>query len=348
MPYEGRPDKLALEFLSKLVFINDEERSVVANHKEMCKAILRHYNLPVPATYELLRPEHPDGVYDFDLTTLPLPFVMKGAMGTEGDAVLLVSERLGKHEYRLVDGKTISDSRIYRLAERIVRGDFSRMGQQLVYRSSYHGGERRKNKKIGDVVIFEEMLKTCPELSPHMLCGLADARVLVYKGAPVHMRLRFATKRTGGRSNLALGNPSPLVGADGITTDKYTVEPQKSPMVSETGTSLFGIQIPEFENVLYVAIEATKALGLTTSAMDISLTDRGPVVLEAHGGVSTWHGIADGRLIVKRILRIEEEGEIPDGVVFTKQFYHSTDEKPWSDEDFKNHPLYNKVLSERE
>ena len=143
-----------------------------------------------------------------------------------------------------------------------------------------------------DTAILEERIKTDPLLKQYSYRGVPDIRIICFNLVPVMAMLRLPTKRSNGTANLHSG--AICTGIDigtGITT--YSMQMKKNIFLSDTyelidstvdlkdNKSLSGIQIPNWDKILEIALKCQKVSGLGYIGVDIALDiDKGPVVFE--------------------------------------------------------------------
>lgn len=136
-----------------------------------------------------------------------------------------------------------------------------------------------------DALLMEELLVPNPEFAKLSYSGLADIRVIVFKGVPVMAMTRLPTKKSGGKANLHQG----AVGAGiDLSTGRITsavLAHHKIAITShpDTGVELIGKQIPFWSEILYLAVKAQKEIGLGYVGVDVVIDKtRGPLVMEVN------------------------------------------------------------------
>jgi len=215
---------------------NQSRGKRIANHKLLTKSSLQKAKLPIPKLYRVFRKFEEIEKFDF-IKKLPSSFVIKPDNSLGGEGILVIKER-GKYagEWITTTGekKTIEDFKL--LIKDIIQGRFS-----------------MKNKP--DIAFVEERIRVHPAFKKISWGGTPDIGVLVFNRVPVMAYLRLPTKESGGRANMFQGAVACGIDmATGITT--YAVKWTK-PIKFFPGTrrKLKGIKIPEWENILKLAID---------------------------------------------------------------------------------------------
>jgi hypothetical protein len=121
-----------------------------------------------------------------------------------------------------------------------------------------------------------------------------DIRIICFNGIPIMAMTRLPTKRSNGTANLHTG--AICTGIDigtGITT--YSMHMDPNSFISDTyelidktmdlkqNKILSGIQIPNWDNLLEIALKCQKSTGLGYIGVDIAIDrDKGPIVFEVN------------------------------------------------------------------
>lgn len=240
----------------------------IANNKLATKTRLSEHGLPTAQLYGTI--SNRKELFQFDWSALPPSFVLKPNFGLGGGGIIIVygKDRSGQyigsgHELHSVDN-------LRNHVSNILDGNFSM-------------------SNIPDIAYFEERLKLSEQFKHISYQGVPDIRVVVFNSVPVMAMLRLPTKASSGKANLHIGGIG--VGIDltsGITTFGISKADGDITLHPDFNTTLSGIQIPHWENILRISIEATRAVGLGYCGVDIVLDKQyGPVILEvnAHPGL---------------------------------------------------------------
>jgi alpha-L-glutamate ligase-like protein len=190
-------------------------------------------------------------------------FVVKPAQGSGGDGILVVSARVkDRNVYRLVDGTILGEDDIEHHLSNIISGQYSL------------GGHR-------DVALVEYCVKFDSTFAEHAFRGVPDIRVIVYRGYPVMGMVRLPTRRSHGKANLHQGAVGAGIDlATGQTTHGVV---GNSPVTEhpDSGATIAGLQIPQWEYLLQFAARCHDLTGLGYLGVDIVLDrDKGPMLLE--------------------------------------------------------------------
>ncbi len=196
-------------------------------------------------------------------------FVIKPDGGAGGGGILVITDKI-PIGYKKSSGLVINQNEIQFHCQNILSGMFSLAGQK-------------------DTVVIEHLVKFDPVFDEISFQGVPDIRIIVLEGKPVMGMLRLPTKRSDGKANLHLGGIG--VGID-METGRTTHAVQFNKYIKyhpETG-HLFGNRtIPQWEEMLEIAVKIQKASKLGYIGVDIVLDhDLGPLVLEinARPGIS--------------------------------------------------------------
>ncbi|MBU1289835.1 RimK/LysX family protein [Patescibacteria group bacterium] len=234
----------------------------IADNKLTTKRILKKAGLPVPETFSVVR--QIKDLRDFDWAALPSSFVLKPNQGLGGEGILIVYGRKKKFPYSWVkaDRSQLDNRDLESHALNILEGTFSRTG-------------------LPDIAFFEERVKLLKLLKPYSYRGIPDIRIIVYNSVPIMAEMRLPTRESGGKANLHLGGVG--VGIDmgaGVTTTAIHRD-RLIEYAPGTRLPLSGIQIPDWKDVLRLAIHAQEVTKIGFLGIDIALDrEKGPVVLE--------------------------------------------------------------------
>lgn len=230
---------------------NTSRGKKIADSKLLTKTTLRKHKIPVPRLYKAISTEKE--LLRFDFAQLEDNYVIKPNNGLGGEGIIVV-ESGGTYagEWITADGSrvTVEDLRLH--VEDILEGRFSM-------------------DDTADMAFIEERVRIHPAFEKYTYHGTPDIRVIVYNNVPVMAMLRIPTKDSGGRANLFQGAIG--VGVDiasGVTTHAIQYADEVD-FVPGTRRKLRGIQIPEWDRVLELAILCQKATGLGYLGADLVL-----------------------------------------------------------------------------
>lgn len=259
----------------------------LADDKIRAKKVLNQNGLPVLRNYSIIR--NINDLQSFDWTSLPHTFALKPNRGLGGEGILVVYGRKKRDPYPWVkaDRKTVTAENLQNHTLNIVEGSYSRTG-------------------LPDIAFFEERIKLLKLFKPYAYRGIPDIRIVVYNSVPVMAELRLPTRESSGKANLHLGGIG--VGIDlgtGITTTAIQHD-RIIEYFPETRSSLKGIQIPEWEEVLRLAIYAQQVTKIGFLGIDIAIDrEKGPVILELNARPGLAIQIANLSPLKDRLQRVE-------------------------------------------
>ena len=276
----------------------------IIDNKLLTKKTLEKQAIPIPKTFGFI--SSAKELSQFDWNALPSSFALKPNRGLGGQGILVVfgkkknkveSKRFlllrafGKNIFEdawiKADGSAVTLSDIKNHIQNIVDGNFS-LGNSP------------------DIAFFEERIKILKLFKEYSYKGIPDIRVVIYNSIPVMSQLRLPTKESEGKANLHLGAVG--VGIDmetGVTTQAVHHD---KPITHLPGTklSLRGIQIPEWDNILKLAIKAQRAVKSNFLGVDISIDrDRGPIILELNARPGLAIQIANMAPLKERLERVK-------------------------------------------
>ncbi len=196
-------------------------------------------------------------------------FVAKPDHGSGGGGILVITDKL-PIGYKKGSGSIASKHDLVFHCQNILSGMFSLAGQR-------------------DTVIIEDLVLFDPVFEDISFQGVPDIRIIVLEGKPLMGMLRLPTKRSDGKANLHMGGIG--VGID-MESGKTTHAVQFNGYIErhpETGELFSGREIPQWSEMLEIAVKMQHASKLGYIGVDIVLdAKRGPLVLEinARPGIS--------------------------------------------------------------
>ncbi len=251
---------------------NSNKAKNIADNKILTKKILGRNGIQTPEVYKLIRNRKQLEFLNWE--SLPKSFVIKPNKGTGGNGIIIFyGKKKGELAWIRPNGTVMSKNDIALHIANILEGRFS-MGNK------------------NDIAIIEERVKTDPFLKQYSYKGVPDIRIICFNGVPVMAMTRIPTKRSNGTANLHSG--AICTGIDigtGITT--YSMQMNTKSLFSdiyeniETTTDLkenkklSGITIPNWNQILEIALKCQKVTKIGFIGVDISLdAEKGPVVFE--------------------------------------------------------------------
>ena len=218
-------------------------------------------------------------------------FVLKPASGHGGEGILLVRGKAGAAYDTSMGPLTEAQVEVQALA--ILAGEY--------------GGDHQ------DAAVLEELLEPHPALKELSPIGLADVRVISFRGYPVMAMMRIPTQASGGKANLHLGAVAAGVRLSTGTIVHCVWRGQPQPNHPDTDVALLGKAVPSWDEILEIAAEAQRLSGLGFAGVDISLDARnGPVVMEVNRrpGLEIQNANAAGLLRRLRMIEALRDGNV--------------------------------------
>lgn len=265
---------------------NDWKGRKIADSKIQTARILRRAEIPTPLIYKKFR--NLRDINEFNWKSLPDSFALKPSRGLGGEGIIVIKKRTTSGEW-LTTQKTrvsVDDLKLHVLD--ILEGAYSIDGEP-------------------DVAFIQEYVGRNKAFRRYAYRGTPDIRIIVFNKVPVMAMLRLPTKESSGRANLHQGAIG--VGIDiatGITTRAIWHGEQ---IVFKPGTErkLRGIKIPNWTDILTIAVETQIASGLGYLGVDLVLSpEKGPQVLEINAQPGLQIQLANMTGLKKRLERVED------------------------------------------
>ncbi len=259
----------------------------IADNKLLAKKILKKAGLPVLKTYSIIRRR--EELKEFDWASLPAAFALKPNRGLGGEGILIVYGRKKKFPYPWIkaDKKEVQIKDLEDHILNTLEGTFSLTG-------------------LPDLAFFEERIKLLKLLKPYAYRGIPDIRIIIYNSVPVMAEIRLPTRESGGKANLHLGGIG--VGIDlgtGITTTAIQRD-RLIEYVPGTRLLLRGLQIPEWKEVLRLAILAQQVTQIGFLGVDIAIDrEKGPIIVELNARAGLSIQIANLASLGDRLQRVK-------------------------------------------
>jgi alpha-L-glutamate ligase-like protein len=159
-----------------------------------------------------------------------------------------------------------------------------------------------------DAAIFQQRVRLHPAFAPVAFQGIPDLRVILYRGEPAMAMLRLPTKESGGRANLHQGGIGAGVDLESGVTNHAVRHNRALVAHPDTGTSLIGVAVPFWADVLGMARRVAAAVGLGYVGVDIVIDAAdGPMLLEANARPGLAIQIANNRGLMPRLSAIDAQ-----------------------------------------
>jgi len=154
-------------------------------------------------------------------------------------------------------------------------------------------------------------------------------------GYPVMAMLRASTKQSDGRSNLHQGAIG--IGIDIATGMSVHAIHHGKPVTHhpDLGIGLIGVQIPQWDTILKMAVTCQEMTGLGYLGVDIMIDETlGPLMIEVNARPGLAIQMANGIGLLKRLEPIVEqhrckpEADLTAKIAFSKKFFRAKLPKP--------------------
>ena len=257
----------------------------LVDDKLVTKDLLKDFDIPFPEVYSVFKEVHELKNLDKSLTTDK--FVIKPSVGAGGRGIIVIKGRVEKN-WVMANGKLITLKEIQKHCLEILEGVYSIDGSS-------------------STVFLESLIISHSSLEKVSFEGVPDVRIIVYKGIPVMAMVRLPTKESSGKANLHKG----ALGAGIKISEGKTVhaicKDRSVYSHPDTGSSLVGVEIPFWDDILTMATKSFCAVGLGYLGVDIAIDNKvGPLVLElnARPGLSIQNANQYG--LKKRLQAIDK------------------------------------------
>lgn len=253
----------------------------LVDDKLATKALAEQKGLSIPETYTVVRTPHDAAMLERVLADRG-SFVIKPARGSGGKGVLVIGGREGAG-YLKASGTRINGDDLRHHVANILAGLFSL------------GGRR-------DFALVEYQVKPAKVLAEISYQGAPDIRIVLLHGYPVMAMLRVATLESDGRANLhqgAIGIGIDLVSGRTIRAVRYGRPVTHHP---DLKSHLIGIQIPDWDQILDIAVTCQEMTGLGYLGVDIMIDETlGPLMIEVNARPGLAIQMANGVGLMRRL-----------------------------------------------
>jgi alpha-L-glutamate ligase-like protein len=261
----------------------------IVDHKQRTKAALAAIELPVPDTYAVCA--RPNDLQDFGEEMGRLTdFVLKPARGAGGEGVMVISGREG-------DRFCSAGNRLVRRRDLVAHASDIIAGAYAISQSH-------------DEALLEYRLRSSADIESLSPGGVADIRIIVFRGVPIMAMLRLPTIASGGRANLHSGGIGVGIHIRSGRTGQAILRGKAIDQHPDTAAALRDWAIPGWDRILDLAARAFVAVPLGYFGIDIVLdARRGPVILEmnARPGLSIQLATQRGlRPVLDRVAALDE------------------------------------------
>jgi alpha-L-glutamate ligase-like protein len=285
---------------------NKKKAIHIANDKLQTKEVLLKAGIPIADLYASIKNRRE--LLNFSWNTVPSSFVLKPVHGLGGQGIIVIFGKQKDDLFITSNDQLVSSADLTEHTSNILDGNFS-------------------FSNIPDNAFIEQRLRMHPEFKNISWQGMPDIRIIVFNNVPVMAMLRLPTRESNGKANLHQGGIG--VGID-LSTGTTTYATQHDKLITkhpDTNTALQNFTIPDWDNILTIAIKAQQAIGLGYSGVDIVIDrDKGPVVLEVNGhpGLSIQNAnLTSLRDRLDRVMGLEITS-VSKGLAMAKELFRST------------------------
>ena len=265
----------------------------LVDDKLQTKALAEAEGLSVPETYAVIRSPR-DSARIERLLENRAAFVIKPARGSGGKGVLVIDGREGNH-YVKPSGSLVSGDEIRHHVSNILAGLYSLGGQR-------------------DCALVEYRVRPAKVMTDISYQGAPDIRLVMLHGYPVMAMLRAATRESDGRANLhqgALGIGIDIASGVSVRAVHHGRPVTRHP---DLGVDLIGIQMPEWDKILDIAVTCQEMTGLGYLGVDLMLDETiGPLMIEVNARPGLAIQMANGIGLIKRLEPVVEQHRLHPG-----------------------------------
>ncbi len=239
---------------------NQRKYYPLVDNKVLTKERALKAGINVPEKYEVIRTEK-EIRRMHKLLEERSDFVIKPAQGAAGEGIMIIADRFEGH-YKTVSGRLVSYYDIEFQISNILTGMYSLAGAR-------------------DEALIEYRVTPDPLFKRISYEGVPDIRIIVLMGYPIMAMVRLPTRQSGGKANLHQGAIGVGVNlATGITLEGSWLN-SKISRHPDTYNEVAGVQLPDWDNFMYLASKCYELCNLGYIGVDLVLDkDRGPLMLE--------------------------------------------------------------------
>lgn len=270
-----------LDYISKF---NDDLAKKLADSKLKTKEFLQNKWVKVSETLAVIK-NHKE-LDEFDLHSLPLPFVVKPNAWYGGKWIIVFDTKDGEGNFFTTDGEKYDYEKLLEHTRDILDGFFSLSGSR-------------------DKVLFERKLVLDHSIELLGKYGLPDIRIIVFNSVPVIAMLRVPTPNSKGKANLHSGACG--LGVD-IGSGKITYITQFKKMIKSIPGigDVRGIAIPHWEDILKLAVKVQQVTWVWYVGCDIVLDDvQWPLLLEMNVRPGLEVQVANKIPLLERLKKVQ-------------------------------------------
>ncbi len=253
----------------------------LVDNKLCTKALAEAEGMSVAETYAVLQTPHDANRVEMFVEGRE-SFVIKPTRGSGGKGIMVIDSRHGKNFVK-PSGAEVTPGELRNHVSNILAGLFSL------------GGKR-------DCALIEYRVQPAKLLTALSFQGAPDIRVVMLHGYPVMAMLRAATKESDGRSNLHQGALG--IGIDIATGMSVRAIHHGRPVTHhpDLGISLIGVQMPDWDTILHMAVTCQEMTGMGYLGVDIMIDETyGPLMIEVNARPGLAIQMANGIGLLRRL-----------------------------------------------
>lgn len=259
----------------------------LVDDKLQTKALAEAEGLSVPETFAVIR--SPRDVARIEKTLENHgAFVIKPTRGSGGKGVLVIDGRSGRG-YAKPSGNLLTGDEIRHHLSNILAGLFSLGGQR-------------------DCALVEYRVRPAKVMTDISYQGAPDIRIVMLHGYPVMAMLRAATRESDGRANLhqgALGIGIDIASGRTVRAVHHGKPVTRHP---DLDVDLIGIQMPQWEKILDIAVICQEMTGLGYLGVDLMIDQTlGPLMIEVNARPGLAIQMANGVGLLSRLEPVVEQ-----------------------------------------
>lgn len=259
----------------------------LVDNKLRTKALAEAEGMTVAETYGVIRNPHDANRVERFVEGRDA-FVIKPTRGSGGKGIMVIDKKVGENFIK-PSGAEVTPGELRNHVSNILAGLFSL------------GGKR-------DYALIEYRVQPAKLLTALSFQGAPDIRVVMLHGYPVMAMLRASTKESDGRSNLHQGALG--IGIDIATGMTVRAIHHGRPVTvhPDLGIGLIGVQIPDWDTILHMAVTCQEMTGLGYLGVDIMIDETfGPLMIEVNARPGLAIQMANGIGLMRRLEPIVEQ-----------------------------------------
>ena len=217
---------------------------------------------------------------------------IKPAHGSGGKGIMVLKGKVGKL-YRKPNDELVDLNTIKHYISNILSGMYSISG-------------------LTDKAFLEYGIQFDPFFNNICFKGVPDIRIVVFRGVPITAMARLPTLKSNGKANLHQGAIGVGVNiSTGLTT--YGVfSNQVTKVHPDTHYSIHGLEIPNWQKIIEIAVKCADTVGLGYLGVDIVLDQTlGPLMLELNARPGLSVQIANQQGLQKSLEYIDRLEYLP-------------------------------------